>query len=68
MAYMYFMEHVYRYWPYIDSCTLFLLHKQQEVEIGFWDKADISNNRLCTLVWEEVDFNVLCVGVGTTRY
>jgi hypothetical protein len=64
LAYLHCIEHVYIYWEYIDSCTLYMYEAGQEIKVGFWNKADFSEHCLYELVLEKKDAHVLCVGVS----
>ena len=63
IAYLHCIEHIYRYWDYIDVCTLYMYEAGREIKIGYWNKADFSEHTLCELVLEKHHSHVLCVGV-----
>ena len=63
IAYMHCIEHIYRYWDYINVCTLYMYEAGKEIKIGYWNKADFTECSLCELVLEKKNVHVLCVGV-----
>jgi hypothetical protein len=62
MAYLQCIEHIYVYWDYIDTCTLYMYESGKEISIGYWNKANFSEHSLCQLILEEKEAHVLCVG------
>ena len=64
LAYLKLIEHVYKKWVHIETCTLFMfdLENSKEIKIGFWDKSNFSNNELYEQILVRQGSNVLCVG------
>ncbi len=64
LAYLKLIEHVYKKWVRIETCTLFMfdLENSKEIKIGFWDKSNFSNNELYEQILVRQGSNVLCVG------
>lgn len=64
LAYLKFIEHIYKKWIYIDTCKLFMFdfESKRKIQIGNWDKLNFSNNKLCELILEKQNLNVLCLG------
>jgi len=65
LAYLKFIEHVYKQWSYIDACKLFMFdfENKTKVPIGNWNKSNFYNNELCDLILEKQNSNVLCLGI-----
>ena len=63
MAYIQCMEHIYRYWTFINTCELYLYDAGQQIQIGIWNKADFSSHQLCEIIIEQQNFDRICVGV-----
>lgn len=64
IAYLKLIEHVYKKWVYIETCSLFMFdfENKKEIKIGFWDKSNFSNNELYVPILEKQNSNVLCIG------
>jgi deoxyribodipyrimidine photolyase len=65
LAYLHFMEHIYNYWKYIDSYSLFMynVEKGKDIKIGVWCKASFDETILRQIILEKQELHVLCVGI-----
>jgi len=41
---------------------MFDFESKRKIQIGNWDKLNFSNNKLCELILEKQNLNVLCLG------
>ncbi|HXU26299.1 MAG TPA: hypothetical protein VN698_03640, partial [Bacteroidia bacterium] len=64
------IEHIYKKWVYIETCTLFMFdfENSKEIKIGFWDKSNFSNNELYEQILERQGSNVLCIGTANVKW